>query len=93
MNRYRNKKIEGVTEDEQEQIYETCRKYKVLPQAEQMRIKRLCGCYGAEFYDALFCIMTTDRTFVWVCQNHFVGRTTLWKAEKRFYITFKEQCL
>ncbi len=71
-------------------VYFASRMYEILPTRKQRKILRLCMEAGGENYKALFEFVTTDDGAEAVCSRHFLSRSTLERAIRRYYIKFSE---
>ena len=82
------KKMRGIklTYNEQGLVYFTCLNMKRLSQDTQNRILNLCTeIGGAEYYQALFAVLTTEESIRSIALSHCVSESQLYKLRKRFY--------
>lgn len=82
---FRFKRSVPVSYDWQGYIYFTSRLYHELPETEQEAIRDLCSECGGEHADALFEFVTTDSGATSVCMRHYLSRSTLERAVRRYY--------
>lgn len=71
-------------------IYFISRSYRDLPAGVKRRLEGLCMETGGEYYQALLDFVTTDDGADMVCTKHFLSRSTLERAVRRYYIAFDE---
>lgn len=69
-------------------IYFYSRSYQTLKESDRHRILNLCHQYGGEYYQALFEFVTSDITATDICIRHFLGKSTLYRAVKKYYEGF-----
>ncbi len=81
------KKLRGVRVPYNKQglIFFTCRDYTA--QSEQMQKKILNACLevGADYWQALFDVVTTDESIANIAPRHFVSDSTLYRLRRTFY--------
>lgn len=87
---FRYKRGVKVDYDRQGYIYFVSRMYKELPAEDQQAILNLCLACGGEHYQALFEFVTTDAGATAVCTKHFLSRSTLERAVRRYYESFPQ---
>lgn len=82
------KKMRGIrlTYDEQGLVYFTCRNIKKQPQKVRDRILNLClEIGGAEYYKALYAVLTTERSVRSIAMENCVSESQLYRLRKLFY--------
>ena len=85
---YRFKRSVRVPYNRQACIYHFARMYRELPPEQQTQIKALCDKHGGEYRDALFAFVTTDDSAIKICQQHYIGKDTLYRVVRKFYEAF-----
>ena len=71
--------------NQQGQIYFTCINYVRQPEAVREKIDRLCESVGGEFAPALKEFLTTSRSYLSVCDKHYISTARLDRLRTRFY--------
>lgn len=69
-------------------IYFTSLLYREMPERSRERIRQLCRKAGGEYWEALLEFVTTDAGAEQICQKHFLSRSTLCRAVRRYYEEF-----
>lgn len=69
-------------------VYFLSRCYSDLKPERQLEIMAICNAAGGEHAPALFEFVTTDATATAVCMKHYISRSTLYRAVKRYYESF-----
>lgn len=87
---FRYKKSVPVSYERQEYIYFASRLYRELTEEQQRKLLNLCLQCGGEYYQALFEFVTTDAGATTVCMKHFLSRSTLERAVRRYYESFPQ---
>lgn len=82
---FRFKRSVNIGYNAQGLIYFYSRMYAELPSKRQKKIDELCARVGAEHADALREFVTTDAGATAVCMKHFISRSTLERAVRRYY--------
>ena len=90
------KKLEklNIPYERQGLIYFTCMNYKDLPAYEQEKILQLCIEISADYYQALFKMVTTDASTypVWkIAADYYLDKGLLYKLRRRFYQRWNEE--
>lgn len=88
---FRFKRSVPLSYEQQGYIYFLSLLYKQLPLKKQKAITELCYTAGGEHHQALFEFVTTDAGAEAVCARHFLSRSTLERAVRRYYIAFSER--
>lgn len=81
---FRYKKSVPVSYERQGYIYFASRLYRELTEEQQHKLLNLCLQCGGEHYHALFEFVTTDAGATAVCMKHFLSRSTLERAVRRY---------
>lgn len=87
---FRYKKSVPVSYERQGYIYFASRLYRELTEEQQRKLLNLCLQCGGEHYQALFEFVTTDTGATAVCMKHFLSRSTLERAVRRYYESFPQ---
>lgn len=87
---FRYKKRVPVSYERQGYIYFASRLYRELTEEQQRKLLNLCLQCGGEHYQALFEFVTTDAGATAVCMKHFLSRSTLERAVRRYYESFPQ---
>ena len=87
---FRYKKSVPVSYERQGYIYFASRLYRELTEEQQHKLLNLCLQCGGEHYQALFEFVTTDAGATAVCMKHFLSRSTLERAVRRYYESFPQ---
>jgi hypothetical protein len=87
---FRYKKSVPVSYERQGYIYFASRLYRELTEEQQHKLLLLCLQCGGEHYQALFEFVTTDAGATAVCMKHFLSRSTLERAVRRYYESFPQ---
>ena len=87
---FRYKKSVPVRYERQGYIYFASRLYRELTEEQQHKLLNLCLQCGGEHYQALFEFVTTDAGATAVCMKHFLSRSTLERAVRRYYESFPQ---
>ena len=87
---FRYKKSVPVSYERQGYIYFASRLYRELTEEQQHKLLNLCLQCGGEHYQALFEFVTTDAGATAVCMKHFLSRSTLERAVRRYYESFTQ---
>lgn len=87
---FRYKKSVPVSYERQGYIYFASRLYRELTEEQQRKLLNLCLQCGGEHYQALFEFVTTDAGAEAVCMKHFLSRSTLERAVRRYYESFPQ---
>ena len=87
---FRYKKSVPVSYERQGYIYFASRLYRELTEEQQRKLLNLCLQCGGEHYQALFEFVTTDAGATAVCMKHFLSRSTLERAVRRYYESFPQ---
>ena len=82
---FRYKKSVPVSYERQGYIYFASRLYRELTEEQQRKLLNLCLQCGGEHYRALFEFVTA------VCMKHFLSRSTLERAVRRYYESFPQK--
>ena len=84
------KKIRSVrlTYRQQIFIYALCQNLTLLPDREQCRVKELCRKIGREHHEALYKVLTTQKSMEEIARKHYVSPSTLYRLRKEFYEGF-----
>lgn len=69
-------------------IYFTSLLYRELPERSRERIRALCRQAGGEYWEALLEFVTTEAGADRICQEHYLSRSTLERAVRRYYEAF-----
>lgn len=85
---FRYKKGIRVSYARQGYIYFTSLLYPELTEAERERIRKICRKAGGEYAGALLEFVTTEAGADKVCRKHYLSRSTLYRAVRRYYETF-----
>ena len=85
---FRLKSGVNVEYNRQGYIYFTSRIYRDLHPEAQKKILDLCAECGGEYYQALFEFVTTDATATAICMKHYIGKSTLYRAVRKYYESF-----
>lgn len=72
-------------------IYFTSLRYKELPEEKQKAIRELCDRCGGEYAAALFEFVTTDVTATALEMKYHLGRSTLYRAVRKYYASFPDK--
>ena len=87
---FRYKRSIPVSEDKQGYVYYASRLYSQMDRKGREAIHRLCQAAGGEYSEALLEFVTTDPTATAICQRHFLSRSTLYRAVRRYYEFFPD---
>ena len=87
---FRYKRSIPVSEDKQGYAYYASRLYSQMDRKGREAIHRLCQAAGGEYSEALLEFVTTDATATAICQRHFLSRSTLYRAVRRYYEFFPD---
>ena len=81
------KKLKGVKLSYERQgfVRFCCLTYDEQPEEVQRRIANLCVEVGAEDWQALFELMTTQEQAMALSVKHHIGATTLYRLRVKFY--------
>ena len=71
----------------------TCLTYNDQPQEMKDKILNLCIECAKDKYQALFELMTTQKSAINIAHRHFVSDTILYRLRKKFYLTWWEERL
>ncbi len=66
-------------------IYFTCLDIRNQPQTTQEKIESLCEDIGGEYKDALYEVMTSERSVRSIALDRYVSESTLYALRKKFY--------
>ena len=87
---FRYKKSVPVSYERQRYIYFASRLYRELTEEQQRKLLNLSLQCGGGHYQALFEFVTTDAGATAVCTKHFLSRSTLERAVRRYYESFPQ---
>ena len=87
---FRFKKSVPVSYERQGYVYFASLLYREMPEQAQQEILNLCLECGGEYYQALFEFVTTDAGATSVCMKHYISRSTLERAVRRYYERFPQ---
>ena len=90
---FRFKRSIPVSYDEQAYIYYKSKMFCRLGVQEQRKIRKLCEDAGAQYKNAVFDFVTTDQNATYVCSRHFISRSTLERAVRKYYIAAAKKLL
>lgn len=81
------RKLRGVPLPKEKQglIYYTCLNFDSAPEYTRRKILRLCGVAGGEYAEALFMLVTKDRSITELALKCNVSEETLRIVRRRFY--------
>ena len=85
---FRYKPSVRVSYDQQRYISSVSRSYKQLPDQEREKIRLLCRETGGPYSRALLEYVTAEVSPEAVCMKHYVSRSTLYRAVRRYYEGF-----
>ena len=85
---FRYKPSIHVSYERQGFIYFVSLHYRELPEKARKQIQKLCQDVGGDRAPALLEYVTTNASADTVCQEHFLSRSTLRRAERRYYEGF-----
>ena len=88
---FRFKRSVPVSYDLQGYIYFYSRLFRFLTLREQKRIRESCAEAGGEHARALLEFVTTDAGADSVCRRHFLSRSTLERAVRRYFVLMAEK--
>lgn len=74
--------------DQQGYIYFVSKLYKQLPEQERQKIRLLCRETGGAYSGALLEYVTEGAGAEAVCLKHYISRSTLNRAVRRYYEGF-----
>lgn len=70
-------------------IYFASRLYQELNATDKRKIEKLCyDCAGPSVGRALLEFVTTDADATWICREHNLSKSTLYRAVRRYYERF-----
>lgn len=78
----------GVPYEQQGWIYFTSRLYGSMPERVRREIESLCHICGGEHWAALMDFVTGDDSATAICRRHYISRSTLYRAVRRYYQRF-----
>ena len=87
---YRYKKSIPLSYERQGVIYFYSLLYRELDADQQGIIRKICRTAGGEHYRALLEYVTEGEDILLVCQRHFISRSTLLRAVKRYYLAMED---
>ena len=85
---FRFKESVKVSYKRQGYIYFTSLRYEELDEEKQRAIKKLCRECGGAYSKALFKAVTTETPIDVICDNHYIGRSTLKRMLREYYERF-----
>ena len=71
-------------------IYFICKDYKNQPEYIQKKILNLCTSIGKDNYQALFELLTTDKSATKIAMQHYMSSVTLYRLRVGFFKKWKE---
>lgn len=80
-----------VSYDKQGYIYFVSKFYHKLPEREREKIRLLCRETGGPYSGALLEYVTTEASTEAVCLKHYISRSTLDRAVRRYYEGFSKR--
>jgi len=80
-----------VSYERQGYIYFASLLYRELPEKSRETIRELCRQAGGDYWEALLAFVTTDAGAEYVCRRHYLSRSTLYRAVRRYYEGFPER--
>lgn len=87
---YRYKKSIPLSYERQGVIYFYSLLYRELDTEQQGIIRKICRTAGGEHYRALLEYVTGGEDILVVCRRHYISRSTLLRAVKRYYIAMED---
>jgi len=88
---FRYKRSVPVSRRWQGYIYYKSLLFNELPEDERMAIIALCDECGGEYADALRLFVTTETGATAVCMRHSLSKSTLYRAQRKFYREFAKR--
>lgn len=85
---FRYKRSVHVSYERQGFIYFVSLHYHELPEKARKQIQQLCQDVGGDHAEALLERVTTNASADAVCKKHFLSRSTLVRAVRRYYEGF-----
>lgn len=82
---FRYRKSRKLKYNEQGLIYFMCHNYKMMPKDIQEKIEDTCIKACGDYWKAVFEYMTTNKTFVKICMEHYISESTLSESITKFY--------
>lgn len=81
------RKLRGVKAGYRRQVlvYALCKNYRTRPPEEKKLIRDNCQAAGGEYAEALFELLTTERSFSDICGSRAVSESTLIRVRRDFY--------
>lgn len=81
----------GVSYARQGYIYFASLLYRELPERRREKLRQLCRQTGGAYWEALLEYVTTENSPERICQKHFISRSTLSRAARRYYQAFPKR--